>query len=197
MGLPLQADLNPAPYWYKRLSILIIAFIVIFSLSLCHSDSDEQVQYLNNENNQFLKTLTTAIESAQHRIWCMHYVIRLGDKATDPTHPVNHVCQLLIAAQQRGVDVRLIVDRSDPEATYPGPDNSPVIQLMRAHHIPIFTDERERTSHAKIFLIDDTAIVGSHNLTSWALTKNRESSILTNKAHVVQEIESEFQRLFQ
>ena len=197
MGLPLQADLNPAPYWYRRFTLLIIAFISVMLLGWCHFDSTKQVHYLNNENSQFLKTLSTRIESAQQRIWCMHYVIRLGDKSDDPKHPVNFICKLLIAAKQRGVDVRLVVDESDPEATYPGPDNTPVIQLMQKHKIPIFTDERERTSHAKIFLIDDVAIVGSHNLTSWALTKNRESSILTNDVSIIQEIEQEFAGLFQ
>ena len=193
MGLPLQADLNPHPYWYRRLICILGAFIIILLLGLLQSGSTSRVAYLNNQNNEFLKTLSAQIEQAQQRIWCMHYVIRLGEQ---DSHPVNHVCQLLINAKKRGVDVRMVVDRSDPEATYPGPDNSPVITLMQKHSINIAEDELDRTTHTKIFLIDQTAIVGSHNLTSWALTKNRESSILSDDPALIAEIENEFLTLF-
>ena len=198
MGLPLQADLRPAPYWYRRLLILSACCIAILTLGffqiqkqkpIATADTQQHTQLLGNEKHLYLKTIDTHIQQAKQRIWCMLYVMRRGDNLK---HPVNYLSALLVKAKQRGVDVRIILDQSDPEGTYPGPDNSDSVAYFRLHGIPVFVDELERTSHSKALLIDNHCIVGSHNWTSWALTKNRELSILSYEPDTVKALEQEF-----
>jgi phosphatidylserine/phosphatidylglycerophosphate/cardiolipin synthase-like enzyme len=104
--------------------------------------------------------------------------------------------QLLADARARGLDVRVVVDRSDPAATWPGPDNSPAITWLRQHDISVYEDELHVTTHGKVLLIDQTAVVGSHNWTATALTRNRELSMLSKDAHAVVQLASRFEAVF-
>ncbi len=201
MGLPLQAELRPQPYWYRRLLILsacCISILLLGYLQLQQQDlsndaqQTSETQLLSNEKHLYLKTVDQEIQGATQRIWCMMYVMRRGENLK---HPVNYLSDLLVQAKKRGVDVRIVLDQSDPEATYPGPDNSDSIAYFRLHGIPVTVDELDRTSHSKALLIDDHCIVGSHNWTSWALTKNRELSILSHDNDTVTDLEQLFQKI--
>ncbi len=193
MGLPLQPQLRPWPYWLRRVLLISLVLICILILGLFQRPITYQQEILDNQQNHYLHTVSQKFKNANDRIWCMLYVIRRGNQ---DTHPVNYLSRLLVEAKSRGVDVRVIFDHSDPEATYPGPDNSPSINYFRAHGIPAHYDELDKTSHAKVLLIDDDLIIGSHNWTSWALTKNREISMLSNDPRMRRHIEHTFQKLF-
>ena len=55
----------------------------------------------------------------------------------------------------------------------------------------VVLDEEKTTTHAKIVIIDGrTAVVGSHNWTGSALSRNREASLLIDDRPVIAEIEN-------
>lgn len=91
--------------------------------------------------------------------------------------PYVTLTEELIAAAKRGVTVRLLVGlnvATNPKA------------LRQAFGVPnfsirFFTDR----FHAKIFLFDDAALVGSSNLTDGGMQKNREATVkLTAEEHL-------------
>lgn len=194
MALPLQPNLKPAPYWYRRLLVLLglLLLIVVFgSLQARHSSS--RVQVLDNQQRAYLATVSDLLRQSDERIWCMLYVMRSDSQ---PGHPVAYLMQQLADARARGVDVRVILDRSDPQAKWPGPDNSEAARWLRQQDIIVYEDELDTTTHGKVLLIDDCVVIGSHNWTSWALTRNREISMLSYQAHSVDETAALFNNIF-
>lgn len=191
MAYPLQQSLQPAPYWYRRLIIssLLLTMVFLSAWASNHTSTQPKNTILDNEQQEYLRTVESMFNNAQQRIWIMMYVMRRYDQQQ---HSINKLYQLLAQAQQRGVDVRVVLDRSDREGKYPGPDNSVIATWLRQHQIPVILDEIQRTTHAKIVLIDQHVIIGSHNWTGYAVSKNREISVLTQAQKTIQEIEAVF-----
>ena len=119
----------------------------------------------------------------------MMYVVRRYDQKQ---HSINKLCQALADAATRGVDVQVVLDHSNQNAKYPGPDNSSVVEWLRENGVSVHYDEIERTTHTKIVLCDQKVIIGSHNWTGYAVSKNREISLLTDDPKIVKDVEDVF-----
>ncbi len=84
------------------------------------------------------------------------------------------IADALIAARDRGVDVQVIVDRSQKTAT-----GSQASRLVKAN-VPLWYDCIHAIAHNKIMVIDDMIVVGgSFNYTSSAEHKNAENMTVT------------------
>lgn len=87
----------------------------------------------------------------------------------DPGHPVQQFNLAMIRAVRRGVQVRAILNAPD------------LIPTLNALGIKARTLKDKRVLHAKLLLIDQqTLVIGSHNFTSNAFTRNLEMSIVEN-----------------
>lgn len=91
------------------------------------------------------------------------------------------IAQALIAAQRRGVDVRVTVDR---EQAFSG-DASRVPELAAAG-IPVFVEVRYAAAHNKVMVIDpglaDAAVItGSYNWTWSAQNRNAENVLIVRR----------------
>jgi phosphatidylserine/phosphatidylglycerophosphate/cardiolipin synthase-like enzyme len=83
------------------------------------------------------------------------------------------IARALVAAKNRGVDVRVIVDRKKEDD-----DHSQTDRLLAAG-IPTFADGQHHTAHNKLMLIDHHLILtGSFNFTRDADTQNAENLLL-------------------
>jgi len=83
------------------------------------------------------------------------------------------IARALVAAKQRGVDVRVVVDRKKEDD-----DHSQIDRLLAAG-IPTFADGQHHTAHNKLMLIDHHLILtGSFNFTRDADTENAENLLL-------------------
>lgn len=79
----------------------------------------------------------------------------------------------LARAQQRGLTVRVVVDRTQ-EGT-----RSPELRALPSHRVDVRTDRNERLMHNKVAIIDNTVILtGSFNWTANAETNNAENLIV-------------------
>lgn len=86
----------------------------------------------------------------------------------DPGHIVQQFNLALIRAVRRGVQVRAILNA--PE----------IIQKLNSVGIKARNLKDKRVLHSKMMLIDQkTLVIGSHNYTSNAFTRNLEMSIVT------------------
>jgi phosphatidylserine/phosphatidylglycerophosphate/cardiolipin synthase-like enzyme len=78
----------------------------------------------------------------------------------------------LIAAHNRGVDVEIVLDRSNLTARASGLD-----RLLRAG-VPVWIDSRHAIMHDKIAIIDGrTVLTGSFNATAAAHARNAENLV--------------------
>lgn len=80
------------------------------------------------------------------------------------------IANALVLAKERGVDVRVILDKSQLTAR-----GSPLPALLEAQ-IPLFIDQISGIAHNKVMIIDDALVLtGSFNFTNAADTRNAEN----------------------
>ena len=83
------------------------------------------------------------------------------------------IARALVAAKRRGVDVRIILDRSQHGDGYSSAD------FLAHNDIPVWIDEAHAIAHNKVMVIDQaTVITGSFNFTRAAEQKNAENLLV-------------------
>jgi phosphatidylserine/phosphatidylglycerophosphate/cardiolipin synthase-like enzyme len=100
------------------------------------------------------------------------------------------IAEELIAAAQRGVQVRVFLEKSGYDNRL-NETNQFTAKRLRDKGIKVIFDSPEITTHAKLVVIDQRySFVGSHNFTHAALKYNNELSLLIDNrdlAHKVTE----------
>lgn len=85
------------------------------------------------------------------------------------------IAEALVNAHKRGVDVEVILDKSQKTEKY-----SPADFVQHAG-IPVFIDSKHAIAHNKIMVIDSTTIItGSFNFTKAAEESNAENLLVIN-----------------
>jgi phosphatidylserine/phosphatidylglycerophosphate/cardiolipin synthase-like enzyme len=83
------------------------------------------------------------------------------------------IAKALVAAQARGVDVRVVIDHEKNDG-----EKSEADRLI-AGHVPTFTDSQHHTAHNKVILIDHRLIfTGSFNMTRESENENAENLLM-------------------
>lgn len=123
----------------------------------CHAD----VEFSPNGGGEAM--VVAAVNSAHKQILVQAY------NFTSPA-----ILQALLNAKmQRGVDVRLILDKSNEQARY-----STLIAPFLQAGIPVATDSKVAIAHNKVMVIDGADVItGSFNFTTSAQKRNAENVI--------------------
>ncbi len=83
------------------------------------------------------------------------------------------IAQALGQAKDRGVDVQVILDKSQKRARYS------VINYLQSHRITVFIDIPHAIAHNKVMIVDGVDVItGSYNFTSAAEKRNAENLII-------------------
>ncbi len=122
------------------------------------------------------------VQEAEERLHLVEYVIY-------DSGSVSVLLDELEAAARRGVDVAVLADEASEDT--PG-----VLARLEAAGARVQLDSPSRTTHNKLIIADDRALVGSHNFTDPALDENHEASLLVHDAAVVEALEGAFQSLW-
>ena len=102
----------------------------------------------------------------------------------------NAIIEDLIEAKKRGVDVKVLVDEYST--------NNNAHSKLRQNGIPVIVDDNKTTTHAKLIIVDGKAtLLGSTNLSYFALEKNNEANILIEDRKTAQHFERYFQQLWE
>lgn len=87
------------------------------------------------------------------------------------------IAEALVEARRRGVDVAVIVDKSQTSERYS------VIDLLNEAGIPLYVDYCCAIAHNKVMVIDGNKVVtGSYNFTKGAEDKNAENLLVIDDA---------------
>ena len=98
----------------------------------------------------------------------------------------------LLADARRGVDVRVVVDKSQETARYTA------TTFLANEHVPVRVDYRYAIMHDKFVVVDDATVeTGSFNYTSAAEQKNAENVIVLHDAEIAKRYTEEWQGLWQ
>lgn len=124
-------------------------------------------------NEEYFEIVHKALGRAKKSIKILMLVIKIGDY---PDHPVNILLQDLIKAHKRGVEVKVILEGSQYKKEK---SNIQTVNFLRNAGIDAKLDHPITVTHDKLIIIDDNlAIIGAHNWSYMALTKNNEISFL-------------------
>lgn len=83
------------------------------------------------------------------------------------------IAKALKAAKERGVDIRILVDKSQRSERYS------VCDFLAHADIPILVDEKPAIAHSKVIIIDgQTVVTGSFNFTAAAEASNVENLLI-------------------
>jgi phosphatidylserine/phosphatidylglycerophosphate/cardiolipin synthase-like enzyme len=113
-------------------------------------------------NSGATKLVTDTIHQAKKQILVQAYSF------TSPA-----IAKALADAKARGVDVEVILDKSQWTEKYSG------ATYLANHKIPVLIDDKHAIAHNKVMIVDDnTVITGSFNFTKAAEEKNAENVIV-------------------
>lgn len=147
--------------------------------------SAENVVSLSNE--KYFPALHKAIEEAKESIRVVQLSVRYytdiptgaprdSDLPNGVLSHTNELCEDLIRAHKRGIDVQVIIDR---QAIRSNEEQLPFARKLAQNGVTVFWDDENVTTHAKLIVIDDDiTVVGSTNWTYHALHLNNEVSVL-------------------
>jgi phospholipase D len=108
-----------------------------------------------------------AIDNAESEILVSAYGLTTG----------SGIVEALIRAKQRGVDVRLIADKTSPCGRASG------IKPLATAGVPIWIDDQARIAHAKTMVIDETVtLMGSYNWTRGAAANSEDLNLISSPA---------------
>ncbi|HFC54290.1 MAG TPA: phosphatidylserine/phosphatidylglycerophosphate/cardiolipin synthase family protein [Gammaproteobacteria bacterium] len=130
-------------------------------------------------------SLTNRIRAARHRVWI----------ATPYFIPTRKIRRLLKQAARRGVDVRILVPGEETDHPAVRRVGQRYYQRLLRNGVRIF-EYQPRFIHAKIWLCDRWASIGSTNLDRWSLHWNLEANLEVEEAafaeRVVRLLEEDF-----
>jgi phosphatidylserine/phosphatidylglycerophosphate/cardiolipin synthase-like enzyme len=129
------------------------------------------------------------LQGAQKRIYLLLYGINMNPD--DPESEVYQLVTALVEAHQRGLEVKVIIELSDYNDDL-NATNAPAIARMAAACLSVRHDPLDQISHAKLLVVDDTAVVGSNNWGYGGFHKYHEVGGLTTNAEAVSKLSAYF-----
>ena len=127
-------------------------------------------------NKDYYSRLKSALRKAQNSIYVAMYVVAMGESATDP---VKKLLDELIAAKNRGLEVKVVMECPRRAGGSLYERNSEALDYLLKEGVEATFNDPKRELHDKFVLIDkDTIFLGNHNWSKQSLTINREVSVM-------------------
>ncbi len=169
---------------YEKRKRIGLVFLLFFLPSLLYSFPAKDIELL--EGNHYFPRVKQLLEKAESSIYVVMYEMRYYSQY--PLSPSNQLIQELIKAGKRGVNVTVILDVSSYNEKNTQ-RNKEVGKILSKNGIEVKYDSMDITTHAKVVIVDERyCVVGSHNWSYYALTKNKEVSLLLDSPALAEEI---------
>jgi len=136
-------------------------------------------------NRQHFPELISLLDGGRRRIWVVMYGMSYNERYPG-SHP-NRLIEALGQAARRGVDVRVILDRSDYNEGI-NRVNDETSERLGKTGVKVRFDREDVTTHAKLVIVDEKAMVGSANWGYQAMDVRNESSLLVQDKAVVEDL---------
>jgi phosphatidylserine/phosphatidylglycerophosphate/cardiolipin synthase-like enzyme len=101
------------------------------------------------------------------------------------------ISMALVAAHNRGIDVRVVVDKSNATARYTA------ATYLTNQHVPVRVDYRYAIMHDKFIVVDGATLeTGSFNFTASAESKNAENVLVLHDPAVAERYQREWETIW-
>ena len=146
------------------------------------------------KSDNYFPTLRDSILSAQFSIQILLY--QFNRYVGNSTSKVNLITHALLLAHQKGVSIQIILNSSF-HSKQASQVNQSTVDFFRHQGISARLASPNLRIHAKVFIIDQSIIIlGSHNLSERALSKNIEFSLYIQNKPLAQEITQLFNQIW-
>ena len=165
---------------YALLTVTFLGIAFEPSLSAASEPRDAAVTLL--KDSDFSGALLTSIRNAKKSIVCSYYLFVVHGK-----NESEKVLEELVRARKRGVEVRVILEKTRQKDRL-NEENLHTAALLSRGGIKVFFDTPDVVTHLKVTVIDGRYVfLGSHNLTEGALRYNNELSVLIDSPEIAAE----------
>lgn len=147
------------------------------------------------DDTEYISFISQLIVSARRRIRIIMFFMKFEDEEKYPTDPLFAG---LKAARERGVDIKVILDRDAKGEVFGSRViNEEAFRFFKDHDIDVTYDFEEELTHTKLVLVDDRhLVVGSHNWTAGSFFAYDDKSVYIESVQAAAETERYFQRLW-
>ncbi len=113
-------------------------------------------------------------------------------------HPTRILVDKLIAAKNRGVSVRILLDRDREKDVYESTViNTNVLEALRVGGVDARFDSEDKLLHSKFLVLDsETSILGSHNWSAGSYFQYDDVTMVINSESFAQELRQRFEQLW-
>lgn len=132
----------------------------------------------------FLSVLRDLIEEAERRVYVMTYLATL----TGLTEPIYYAIARKVS---QGVKAKVLLNMVSDEARK---FNEPTVRFLKSIGVPTYLMTK-RFTHAKVYVIDDNVVIGSHNLSAATATSHVELSVLIRDKGLADAMEEVIRRV--
>ncbi|MCK4233227.1 hypothetical protein KAX75_02280 [candidate division WOR-3 bacterium] len=177
----------------------IYAIIIITLFLSCHKKEPLEPPYGDKPvyvvtNRDYTSYLLSCFNESEDYIHIMMYLMKYYP--FDSTNGVSQLQKALIKANLRGVEVKVLLEKSDYNSSLNALNESTYIYLD-SMGVDVRFDPVSVTTHSKLVIVDDKiAFVGSSNWSRSALEENNEVNVKIKEEMVVSELDSYFQRIW-
>jgi phosphatidylserine/phosphatidylglycerophosphate/cardiolipin synthase-like enzyme len=134
-------------------------------------------------DRKHMSVIKKTIDSSTNRLCLIMYGTRYYSE--QPDSPSTRLVDSLATAAQRGVDVHVILEKSDYNSTLNRLNRETARRLLKGGVVVRF-DRQSVTTHAKMLIADDKVIIGSANWGYQALMQRHEASVLIDHPRLAQ-----------
>jgi phosphatidylserine/phosphatidylglycerophosphate/cardiolipin synthase-like enzyme len=139
-----------------------LLLLLLSSLSLSAQQGPQDLKAFFSPNGGCTQAVVEALNAAKRTILVQAY-----------SFTSVPIAKALVEAKKRGVDVRVILDKSQRTERYSG------ATYLVNEGIPTYIDSAHRIAHNKVMVIDDQEVItGSFNFTKAAESGNAENVLL-------------------
>ncbi len=147
----------------KKYSIFIIVCCLLSPAAFSSNSIKGSIEYCFTPGGNCTEKIVDAIHHAQKTLWIQAYQFT--------SLPIS---EAVIAAKRRGVDVRIILDKTQ----YTQKPNASAV-LFKHQGIPVWIDNKVSIAHNKIIIVDNQKVIsGSFNFSKAAQTRNAENVLI-------------------
>lgn len=144
---------------------LLLAFAAVISSSAAVAAPSATIETCFAPESDCAVLAVRAIDRAEHEILVGAYGLTTG----------SGIVEALLRAHRRGVEVKLIADRSTPCGRNSG------IDPLAGAGVPVWIDHIARIAHAKTMVIDGTVTLnGSYNWTRGASANSEDLNLVAS-----------------
>jgi phosphatidylserine/phosphatidylglycerophosphate/cardiolipin synthase-like enzyme len=177
----------------KSLYFTITLLIIFFMISAAFAYDKQNGNKINAnsfeitilDNKKYFKKLISHIRNAKSEIFISMFIFKT---TKSPKNRANLIVAELIKAKKKGIDVVVILDKSNFDKNITK-QNMNTAKILRKKNIKVIFDKPDTTTHNKVVIIDRRySFVGSHNFTHSALFYNNEISLLIDNKNLAEKL---------